>query len=119
MLAAVLYNIYFQHWTDAVILSIVLFFQLLLMIGTIKTTHYTFEADTLYCRSLIFKRRIPYTSIRKIEQHTSLYAGLKISTSFRGIVIHYNKYDELFISPEDDDRFVDLLKARNSEIVIA
>jgi len=42
-----------------------------------------------------------------------------MSTSFRGIVIHYNKYDELFISPVENDRFVALLKSRNSEIVIA
>ncbi len=119
MLTAVLYNIYFQNWADAIVLFCVLFFQFLLIFGLIKTTNYTFEEDTLYCRSLIFKRRIPYTSIRKIEQNTSLYAGLKMSTSFRGIVIHYNKYDELFISPLENDRFVALLKTRNSAIVIA
>lgn len=119
MLAAVLYNIYFQNWADATILFCVLFFQQLLIFGLIKTTNYTFEENTLYCRSLIFKRRLPYTSIRKIEQNTNLYAGLKMSTSFRGIVIHYNKYDELFISPVENDRFVALLKSRNSEIVIA
>jgi len=119
MLAAVLYNIYLKNWADATILFCVLFFQQVLIFGLIKTTNYTFEEDTLYCRSLIFKRRIPYTSIRKIEQNTSLYAGLKMSTSFRGIVIHYNKYDELFISPLESARFVELLKARNAEIVIA
>ncbi len=119
MLAAVLYNIYFQNWSDAIILCCVLFLQQLLILGIMKTTHYTFEEDTLFCRSFIFKRRIPYSSIRKIEQHTSMYAGLKMSTSFRGIVIHYNKYDELFISPLENDRFVLLLKDRNSGIVIA
>jgi hypothetical protein len=119
MLAAVLYNIYYQNLADAVILFVVLFFQQLLIFGIIKTTNYTLEEDTLYCRSLIFKRRIPYSPIRKIQQNTSMYAGLKMSTSFRGIVIHYNKYDELFISPVENDRFVALLKERNSGIVIA
>jgi hypothetical protein len=68
---------------------------------------------------LVFKRRIPYASIRKIDQHTNLYAGLKMSTSFRGIIIHYNKFDELFISPAESARFIALLLERNEAIVVA
>ena len=96
----------------------VLVLQQLLFLGVFRSTHYTFEPETLLCRSLIFKRRIPYASIRKIEQHTSLYAGLKMSASFRGIIIHYNTYDELFISPAESDRFIALLKERNPGIVV-
>jgi hypothetical protein len=118
MLGAVLYNLYMENWSDSTILFFVLILQKTLILGTIRTTHYTLEQDTLYCRSLVFKRRIPYPSIRKIEKHTSLYAGLKMSTSFQGIIIHYNTYDELFISPAESDRFIALLKERNPGIVV-
>lgn len=119
MLAAVLYNLYLKNWEDSIVLFFVLILQQTLILGTIRTTHYIFEQDTLYCRSLIFKRRIPYESIRKIDQHTSLYAGLKMSTSFRGIIIHYNKFDELFISPAESERFITLLKERNQGILVS
>ncbi len=118
LLIPAVYNAYKDNWDDFFILLTVILLQQLLFLGVFRSTHYTFEPDTLLCRSLIFKRRIPYASIRKIEQHTSMYAGLKLSTSFRGILIHYNKYDELFISPAESDRFIALLKERNGGIVV-
>jgi len=118
MLIPAIYNAYKNNWSDCFIFLTVLVLQQLLFLGVFRSTHYTFEPETLLCRSLIFKRRIPYASIRKIEQHTSLYAGLKMSASFRGIIIHYNTYDELFISPAESDRFIALLKERNPGIVV-
>ena len=118
MLIPAFYNAFKNNWSDCFIFLTVLVLQQLLFLGVFRSTHYTFEPETLLCRSLIFKRRIPYASIRKIEQHTSLYAGLKMSASFRGIIIHYTTYDELFISPEESDRFIALLKERNPGIVV-
>ena len=118
MLIPAVYNAYHVNWPDCFILLTVLLLQQLLFWGIFRSTHYTFEQDTLLCRSLMFKRRISYESIRKIEQNTSLYAGLKMSTAFRGIIIHYNKYDELFISPAESERFLSLLKERNEGIIV-
>jgi hypothetical protein len=118
MLIPAIYNVYKNNWSDCFIFLTVLLLQQLLFLGVFRSTHYTFERETLLCRSLIFKRRIPYASIRKIEQHTSLYAGLKMSASFRGMIIHHNTYDELFISPAESDRFIALLKERNPGIVV-
>jgi hypothetical protein len=118
MLIPAVYNAYHDNWSDCFILLTILLLQQLLFWEIFRSTHYTFEPDTLLCRSLMFKRRIAYESIRKIEQNTSLYAGLKMSTAFRGIIIHYNKYDELFISPAESQRFISLLKERNKEILV-
>ncbi|MCE2682089.1 MAG: PH domain-containing protein [Flavobacteriia bacterium] len=118
ILIPAVYNAYHGNWSDCCILLTVLLLQQLLFWGIFRSTHYTFETDTLLCRSLMFKRRISYESIRKIEQNTSLYAGLKMSTAFRGIIIHYNKYDELFISPAESERFIALLKERNEGILV-
>ncbi len=118
ILIPAIYNAYKNNWSDCFIFLTVLLLQQLLFLGVFRSTHYTFEPETLLCRSLIFKRRILYPTIREIEQHTSLYAGLKMSASFRGIIIHYNTYDELFISPEESDRFIALLKERNPGIVV-
>jgi hypothetical protein len=118
MLIPTVYNAYHDNWSDCFILLTVLLLQQLLFWGMFRSTHYTFETDTLLCRSLIFKRRISYKSIRKIEKNTSLYAGLKMSTAFRGIIIHYNKFDELFVSPTESERFISLLLEKNSVIAV-
>ena len=118
MLIPAVYNAYHDNWSDFFILLTVLLLQQLLFWGIFRSTHYTFESDTLLCQSLMFKRRISYESIRKIEQNTSLYAGLKMSTAFRGIIIHYNKYDELFISPAESERFIEFILERNPSVVV-
>jgi hypothetical protein len=82
------------------------------------TTNYTFKDDFLYCRSVIFHKSLPYSSIRKIEVGTKLYGGLKFSTSLQGLVIHYNKFDDLFISPENPELFIEKLVALNPSISI-
>ena len=83
-----------------------------------RTTNYTFKKDVLYCRSVIFHKSLPYSSIRKIEVGTKLYGGIKFSTSLRGLIIHYNKFDDLFISPENPELFIEKLVALNPSITI-
>jgi hypothetical protein len=67
---------------------------------------------------VIFHKSLPYSSIRKIEVGTKLYGGLKFSTSLHGLVIHYNKFDDLFISPENAELFMEKLVALNPAITI-
>lgn len=83
-----------------------------------RTTNYTFKDDFLFCRSAIFHKSLPYSSIRKIEVGTKLYGGLKLSTSLHGLVIHYNKFDDLFISPENQELFIEKLVVLNPSITI-
>ncbi len=90
----------------------VLLFLALLFYIIVKTTYFVFEENELACRSLFFKRTIPYDSIRKVEKQKGLYAGLKMSTAWKGLVIHFNKYDELLISPEREDDFIVELESR-------
>lgn len=82
------------------------------------TTQYTFEKESLNCRSSFLKRDIPYSSITKIERHKGLYAGWKFSLSSKGLLIKYNKYDELYISPKDQDQFIRDLQEKNTAIKV-
>lgn len=90
----------------------------LLILSLPKTTHYTFEEDALICRSSFLKRTITYSSITKISEHKGLYAGWKFSLSSKGLLVHYNKFDELYISPEDQDQFIQDLLSFNPTIVM-
>jgi hypothetical protein len=59
-----------------------------------------------------FKKRIAYSSLRSIEPANGFYAGWKMSTAWKCLVIHYNKYDELLISPENETLFIEYFNAK-------
>jgi hypothetical protein len=81
-----------------------------------KTTYYTIEGNELNCKSLFLKRKIEINSIRTIEKSNSLGSIYKIATAFHGLTIHYNKFDDVFISPENHLEFCKLLKELNPSI---
>ena len=91
---------------------IVLTFLALLFISIYKTTYFRLDQHNLFCKSLIFKKEIPYSSIKKVEKQQGIYAGIKFSTAWKGIIVHYNKYDELLISPENEEIFIVKIQER-------
>ena len=80
-----------------------------------KTTHYTFLADHLLCQSVGFKKRIYYETFNKLEPSNALYAGWKMSTAWNCLILRYNKYDELLISPQDEAAFTELFEAKKAQ----
>lgn len=96
-------------------LCITLGIQILIMlffIGSALTTKFTISSSELICETFYWKKRIPFTSIRKVEKQSGLFAGWKISTSFKGVIVTYNKYDELLISPENELVFISEINNR-------
>ncbi len=92
--------------------SLVLVILTLLFYLIVKTTYFVFEEYQLVCRSLFFKRSIFYSDIKKIEKQKGLYVGFKMSTAWKGLVVHYNKYDELLVSPEREEEFIQDIQHR-------
>ena len=72
--------------------------------------------EVLFCKMLFFKKQIPIKNIRKIERDNGLYVGWKMNTSWNCLVVHYNKYDELLISPDKEVEFITELTRLNTSI---
>ena len=89
-----------------------------LFIAIYKTTFFRLDENYLFCKSLIFTKKIPYSSIRKVEKQQGIYAGIKFSTAWKGLVVHYNKYDELLISPENEEIFLEKINEQMEAIRI-
>ena len=101
------------YWQESDLTPLYLLGAVWLMLGLlfffiVRSTHYTFVGnDTLVCQTMyFFKKTIPIQSIRKFEPANGFYAGLKMSTSWKCLILHYNTYDELLISPENEELFV-------------
>jgi len=61
------------------------------------------------------KKRIYYATFHKLEPANGLYAGWKMSTAWKCLVLRYNKYDELLISPHDEAAFIALFEEKKAQ----
>ncbi|HET8839525.1 MAG TPA: PH domain-containing protein, partial [Flavobacteriaceae bacterium] len=55
---------------------------------------------------------------REIIKGETRWCGLKPATAGKGLVVKYNKYDEIYISPKTNDSFVEKLLQLNPKIEI-
>ena len=47
-----------------------------------------------------------------------MWAGYKPATSRNGIIVKYNKYSQIYISPDSNETFVSKLKEFKPDIVV-
>lgn len=94
------------------------FTVILLLIWTYKTTFYTIKDSYLHWKSGPFYGKIDITSIHKIEYHKGIYVPTiwKPALSHIGIIITYNKYDDIYLSPEKQAEFIATLQHLNPNI---
>ena len=75
------------------------------------------EKDLIY-QSGPIKGRIEIEKIFEIIKGKSLWVGMKPAIARKGLIIKYNKYDEIYISPESNELFVNKIKEINPKINI-
>jgi len=106
-----------QSYESLLILySISVLLGILFIVIQRSTSYEIREKDVLICKMLFFKKQIPIKNIRKIERANGLYVGWKMNTSWNCLVVHYNKYDELLISPDKEVEFITELTRLNTSI---
>ena len=113
----IFFNINFE--TDFFGFYFILIIQITILfffIGSALTTKFIISDTELICKTFYWKKSIPLNLIRKVEKQTNLFAGWKISTAYKGVIVHYNKYDELLISPENELGFINELNKRIDKI---
>ena len=64
------------------------------------------------------KGKIEITEIREIIKDKTLWVGLKPATARKGLIIKYGKFDEIYISPEINDKFISHILELNDAIKI-
>jgi hypothetical protein len=64
------------------------------------------------------KGNIEIKEIREIIKDKTLWVGLKPATARKGLIIKFGKYDEIYISPEKNDEFINHILELNDAIKI-
>lgn len=103
-----------------VIISMIFLAVGFLFYWILKDTKYTFTEDTLHYCCGPFRGKINVADIRAIEHQEGFYCYslVKPALGFNGLYIHYNSFDDVYISPKDKEGFVNYLLTTNPKILI-
>lgn len=91
-----------------------------LVFWTIFGTYYRTDSEYLYHRSGPFFGKLKISSVRKITCHSGWYVPVlyKPATDKTGLIIAYNKFDEIYFSPKQQDMLIADLLSINPEIEV-
>ena len=92
----------------------------LFLFWTYRTTNYTINDTILHWKSGPFHGKIVINSITKINHHNGIIVPTfwKPALSHIGLIITYNKFDDIYISPENSTEFIAQLLKTNPNITI-
>ncbi|WP_293912674.1 MULTISPECIES: PH domain-containing protein [unclassified Sphingobacterium] len=79
---------------------------------------YTIGLESIDCIAGFYKERIQIDAIRRIDRDTTMWMGFKLAGARKGIIIYYNTYEEVYLSPDNNDRFISELIKVNPAIDI-
>lgn len=103
---------------DELITFVILAATTLMMISFYTHTYYRIDGDELRWRSSILFGKFSVSSIREVVVNQTLWVGIRPATARNGVIIYYNKYDEIYFSPADNEAFVAALLEINPEIEV-
>lgn len=102
-----------ENLQDVLVMSSIFLLILGFLIYIPYSTYFVVTETHLVCSSFYFwKVVVSYDNIRKVERQKGLFVGWKMATSITGLILTYNKYDELFISPEKEELFMELINEK-------
>ena len=103
---------------EALIAFVILAATTLMMIAFYTHTYYRIEGNELRWRSSILFGKFSISSIHKVAVNQTLWVGTRPATAKNGVIIYYNKYDEIYFSPSDNEAFVAAILEINPEIKV-
>ncbi|UOB16099.1 PH domain-containing protein [Abyssalbus ytuae] len=81
-------------------------------------TGYELSEEGLIYKSGPFNGKISISRIREIVKGKTLWIGFRPATARKGLIIRYDEYNEIYISPKTNDTFIKKILELNSKIKI-
>jgi hypothetical protein len=81
-------------------------------------TGYEISQTYLFYHCGPIRGKIEIAAIRKIEKKKEIFAGVKPALGNHGLIIYYNKYEDIYLSPENQEAFIAALHNRYPTIEV-
>jgi hypothetical protein len=90
------------------------------LIWILLDTKYILKENKIFYNSGPFRGTIAIENIRKIQRHSGIIVPVtfKPALNTKGLIIHYNSLDDIYISPKKEDLFLEELLKVNPNIEI-
>lgn len=102
------------HWANLLVLAVIL-----LLLWIYFDTSYLLINRHLIYKSGPIRGKINIADIKEVEANKTLYVGIKPALARKGLIIKYNKYDEIYISPKTNESFIKKLLELNGEVKVS
>jgi len=119
MISMALMGLLFEPKTTGIVIGSIIF----MLIGStffwiLLDTKYTIVGEELFYCSGPIRGKIDIHSIHKIKHQKGLYVEsfFKPALDYNGLYIYYNKFDDIYFSPKDQQAFVNYLLKINPKI---
>ena len=103
----------YEIWTYIFSIAVIGF-----IIWTLNSTKYDLTNKHLNYQSGLITGKIQIDSINTIINGKTMWSGLKPATARNGLIIKYNKYDEIYISPKTNETFICEILKLNKNIKV-
>lgn len=92
----------------------------LTLVWILLDTKYILKENRIFYNSGPFRGSIAFDSIKKIERHSGLIVPVtfKPALNTKGLIIHYNSFDDIYISPKQEELFLEELLKVNPDIEV-
>ena len=92
----------------------------LTLVWILLDTKYILKENKIFYNSGPFRGSIAIDSIKKITHHSGIIVPVtfKPALNTKGLIIHYNSFDDIYISPKQEDLFLEELLKVNPKIKV-
>lgn len=105
-------------FTEKPFILLALLSPLVLIFWIYFDTFYKIENNELIYRSGFLRGKIKISTIKEIIIGKTMYSGIKPALAKNGLIIKYNKYEEIYIAPINNNELISDLLKKNPEIKI-
>jgi|TARA_R110000782_G_scaffold270486_1_gene372012 hypothetical protein len=102
------------HWANLLVFAVIF-----LLLWIYFDTSYLLTKEHLIYKSGPIRGKINIADIREVEANKTLYVGIKPALARKGLIIKYNQYDEIYLSPNTNESFIKKLLELNVGIKIS
>lgn len=103
-----------DYWGFILIIGVII----LLFWVFFGTNYKLSEEDGLIYKCGPFKGKISTDRITEIVKGKTLWVGFRPATARNGLIIKYDKFNEIYISPKTNETFIDKILELNTHIKI-
>ena len=82
-------------------------------------TYYRVDTTHIHYRSGPFRGKIAIDAIRELQRNTTMWSGFRPALARKGIIVKYNKYDEIYFSPDSNESFINALLDMRDDIPVS